>query len=128
MREYETTEVIVGTVTGTLEQRTSVIACHYTPTGELVIVGRTGPPTTDQARALADVLNPDRRLSLAHAHRRRPLRRHSGSTYPRLACQVGGGLPVPIRVANTKRCESSAAPATEEAAQLASQGVNVLLG
>lgn len=46
--------MIIGAVTGTLTQPTSV-AGRYTPIGDLVIVGRTGPPITDQAAALAAV-------------------------------------------------------------------------
>lgn len=58
VRTYETAEVIVGAVTSTLEQPTSVIAGRYTPAKGLVIVGRTSPPTINQARALAAVLSP----------------------------------------------------------------------
>ena len=58
VRTYETAEVIVGAVTGTLAQPTSVIAGRYTATGDLVIVGRTGPPNASQAAALASVLLP----------------------------------------------------------------------
>jgi ATP-dependent DNA ligase len=58
VRTYETGEVVVGAVTGTLDQPTSVIAGRYTPAGELVIVGRTGPPSPDQAAALATTLTP----------------------------------------------------------------------
>ncbi|SDT01461.1 ATP dependent DNA ligase domain-containing protein [Friedmanniella luteola] len=58
VRTYETSEVIVGAVTGTLDQPTSIIVGRYTATGELVIVGRTGPPTTDQAAVLAAALTP----------------------------------------------------------------------
>jgi ATP-dependent DNA ligase len=58
VRTYETGEVIIGAVTGTLNGPTAVIAGRYTPTGALVIVGRTGAPTREQARALAEVLTP----------------------------------------------------------------------
>ena len=56
VKAYETAEVIVGAVTGTLDQPTSVIAGRYTPAGELVIVGRTGPPSPDQAAVPATML------------------------------------------------------------------------
>jgi hypothetical protein len=58
VRAYETTEVIVGAVAGTLERPTSVITGRYTLAGELVIVGRTGLPTGDQIQVLAGALTP----------------------------------------------------------------------
>lgn len=57
VKSRETTEVLVGGVTGTLARPESVVA-GLEREGELVVVGRTTPLTSQQAAELADLLDP----------------------------------------------------------------------
>ncbi len=57
VKSWETTEVLVGGVIGTLERPSQLVAGRYRH-GELVAVGRTSPLTPAQAAGLAAVLRP----------------------------------------------------------------------
>lgn len=56
VKTRETAEVVVGAVTGSLEQPTSVIAGRYTAEGDFVVVGRTVRLQPAQSVGLARVL------------------------------------------------------------------------
>jgi len=51
-------DAIVGAVIGPIEHPEAIIAGRYTPTGELIIVGRTTSLTTAQTAELAPLLDP----------------------------------------------------------------------
>jgi ATP-dependent DNA ligase len=57
VKSWETTEVIVGGVLGTIEQPSQLVVGRYRD-GELVIVGRTSPLRPQQAGALGGALVP----------------------------------------------------------------------
>ena len=57
VKSWETTEVVVGGVIGTLERPSQLVAGRYRD-GELVVVGRTGPLSPAQAAELAAALSP----------------------------------------------------------------------
>ena len=57
MKSWETTEVLVGGVIGTIDRPSQLVLGRYRD-GELVVVGRTSPLTPDQAAAVAGALSP----------------------------------------------------------------------
>ena len=58
VKHRETTEVVVGAVTGSLERPESVIAGRYTSDGQLMILGRSTALSEHQAVGLAASLTP----------------------------------------------------------------------
>jgi len=58
VKSRETTEVIVGAVTGHVDRPTTVVAGRYAPSGALVIVGRTTMLRRSQAVQLSRILTP----------------------------------------------------------------------
>ncbi|HEY4630960.1 MAG TPA: ATP-dependent DNA ligase [Blastococcus sp.] len=57
VKSWETTEVVVGGVIGTMERPSQLVAGRYRE-GELVVVGRTSPLSPRQSAELAAVLTP----------------------------------------------------------------------
>lgn len=58
VKHRETSDVIVGAVTGSLHRPEAVIAGRYTNDGQLVITGRTGALSPSQAAELAALITP----------------------------------------------------------------------